>query len=535
MAGMGNVDNEEPRVRPIEPTGAGEPGSRRAWVGVAIVGVAGIAALAVFVGSDAGSEPNTQSTTTALAAPESSTVASDPVPTTNLPVSTSTTSSTLALEPTLSDLLPETEGVLVAAISGQGTQDMELVRWAPAMTRRSVEIPMLGGPVLDFDASGQHMAFLGRSATVGGPALYAGRLDGWAPSRVGVSSFRWHATIPGRIGWMEPGEPPQLCWAGTDPAESLSTAVCVPSTGDELVGFDSSGFLVVDRDTRTVLRLDASGRQVGSLPGTDALVGPDGQVLVVNQDPDARESSFSVADPNLRNAVVLDWAPSNVSGVHGFVAWSPVSHPPELAFLVIPDGERRYQLQLWRLDGSRLQTVNLNGRVWNVEWDSTGRYLLVPGVIGERDHVLQIYDTFALAIVLVHYDNWIQDAHLVTPAVCESATHVIATFADRLPTDVSLETAHMVRSRDAELESWYFVSARVVGGPFDGEIATWAHPGFDGRSVDTTNTPRLAAPINEAARYLGFGTTSLEPAGYDWLQLDGALASQRCVQTADSQ
>jgi len=502
-------------------------------------GVVGIAALAVFMQSDAGFEPDTQSTTTALAVPESSAATSGTVSTSNAPSVESTTSSTAVREQTLSDLLPESEGVLVAAILGQVGGDLALVRWTSAAQRWSLKIPMIGEPVLDFDVSGQHMAFLGRSATVEGPALYVGRSNSWAPARAPVSSFRWHATIPGRIGWMEPGVSPRLCWADTDSAEGQTIAVCVPGTGDELVGFDSSGFLVLDQDTRTVLRLDALGRQVGSLPGTDALVGPDGQVLVVDQDRDARESSFLVADADLRNAVVLEWAPSNVSGVYGFVAWSPVSHPPQLAFLVQPTGDdRHYQLQRWTLDGSRLQTVNLNGRVWNVEWDSTGRYLLFPGIFGERDHVLRIYDTFALALVLVSYDNWIQDAHLVTPAVCESATHVAASFAYHLPENVTLATARMVRSRDADLESWYFMSARVVGGPLAGEIASWAHPGFDGRNVDTTNTPNLAIPINEAARYLGFGMTLLDPASYgvdDWSHLDGALASQQCVQMVDSQ
>jgi len=116
------------------------------------------------------------------------------------------------------------------------------------------------------------MAFLGPSSTVEGPTLYVGRPDSWALARVGVSSFRWHATVSGRIGWLEPGDPPRLCWADADAAEGLSAAVCVPGTGSQLVGFDSSGFLVVDYASRTVTRLDATGRQVRSLPGTNALM-----------------------------------------------------------------------------------------------------------------------------------------------------------------------------------------------------------------------------------------------------------------------
>jgi hypothetical protein len=312
----------------------------------------------------------------------------------------------------------------------------------------------------------------------------------------------------------------------------------VPGSGSQLVGFDSSGFLVVDYASRTVARLDATGRQVRSLPGTNALIGPDGQVLIVDQRPDASESFFSLADPDLIEGVDLDWAPRNASGEYGFVAWSPVGHPPELAFLVYDEGERLQQLQRWDLDGTARRAVDLSGRVWHVAWDSTGRYLLFPGVLDETDHVLQVYDTFSEALVDLHFDNWIQDANLVTEAGCEDAAHVVAAFSERLPAGVSFETPKMVLSRDASLESWYFSSARIVGGGFDGELASWAHPGFDGTSVDTTNTPNLSVPINEAASSLGFGMTSLDPTDYgvtDWLQLDGALDSQQCVQAADQE
>ena len=529
---MGDSENEEQRVRPLAPTDSPGPRGRSSTLGVALAVVAGIAAFMFLFGSDADSEPDAQSAATALAVPEISTGASDQLTTTSPPAPASSTTAVLGAEQTLSDLLPDTEGVLIAVITSQA--GLELVRWPPATPSRSSEIPMLSGPVLEFDASGLQMAFLGTSATAKGPALYLGRPVSWAPARVGVSSFKWHATWRGRIGWMELGESRRLCWADADPVGArLSASFCVASSGDELVGFDSSGFLVVDHDEGIVLRLDDSGQQVGSLPGSDALINRDGQVLIIDRNPDGREASFTLADPDLTNAVELDWAPPSASGEYGFVALSPSNHPPEVAFLVVPDEERRYELQLWTLDGTLERTVNLSGRVWDVEWDSTGRYLLAPGIVGERGHVLQVYDTFAQELLFLPYDNWIQDAQLVTPAVCENAAHVTAAFVDHLPPDVTLGTARMVLSRDADLESWYFMSARVVGGPFDGELASWAHPGFDGRNVDTTNTPGLAVPINEAAKYMGFGMTSLEPAGYGvnyWLQLDGALASQQCVQ-----
>ena len=462
-------------------------------------------------------------------------MSSEPVPTSAPVASTSSTTLPVVSDPQLKDLLPDASGVLVAAITVQGTLDLELVRWSPAGSQSSTAIAMLGGPVLDFDQSAQHMAFLGPSSTAEGPTLYVGRSDSWSPARVGVSSFSWHATVAGRIGWLEPGDPPGLCWATADLVEGLSAAVCVPGSGTQLVGFDSSGFLVVDHASQTVNRLDAEGRRVGSLPGTSALVGPDGQVLVVDRSPDARESFFSVADPDLSDVVDLDWAPRNASGRYGFVAWSPIGHPAELAFLVYDEDERRWELQRWDLGGTLRRAVYLAGRVWDVTWDSTGRYLLVTGVLDESDHVLQVYDTFSQALVFLHFDHWIRDAKLVTKSACKDASHIVAAFADRLPLGVSLEVPQMVPSRDASLESWYFTSARIAGGPLDGDVVSWGLPGFDGTSVDNTNTPNLAVPIGEAASSLGFGMTSLDPNNYgvaDWLQLDGALASQACVRAA---
>ncbi len=124
-----------------------------------------------------------------------------------------------------------------------------------------------------------------------------------------------------------------------------------------------------------------------------------------------------------------------------------------------------------------------------------------------------------------------QDEFFPAPDSCRDASHVTAVFVDRLPAGTTLLRPRMILSRDVGLESWFFMSAIVVGSPSDGALATWALPAFDGVNVDTTNTPNLAVPINEAAKSLGFGM-SLAPNAYgvdDWFQLDGALESQWCA------
>ena len=110
----------------------------------------------------------------------------------------------------------------------------------------------------------------------------------------------------------------------------------------------------------------------------------------------------------------------------------------------------------------------------------------------------------------------------------------MATFQEKLEgTGVTLSHAWMAPNHDANLESWYLVSALVWGGATDGQIATWALPGFTpGAGVDLINTPGLSVPANDVAQGFGFGYRILAPEDYgvaDWLDLDGSVASQQCV------
>lgn len=86
----------------------------------------------------------------------------------------------------------------------------------------------------------------------------------------------------------------------------------------------------------------------------------------------------------------------------------------------------------------------------------------------------------------------------------------------------------MVLSRDADLESWRFLSARLEGGAHDGDIATWVLPGVSGE-----DPPQEVIPPNEAAVDPGRSPSRLEPADYevcDWMLLGGAVISQWCVE-----
>jgi len=309
-------------------------------------------------------------------------------------------------EATLSDLIPGTNGTLVTA-TGQG--GIALTEWPTDGPPHNQVIPMHTGPFLEFDVTGQQLAFLGSSAISDGRTLYVGDLTTWAPVDA-ATSYRWHETGPGRIAWMTYAESPELCHAVVESKEGLSAVTCIDAPGDLVTGYDRFGYLTLaDGEVR---RLDPSGELVGGTPGSDALVGPDGRALIVTHDGAEDETSFSLAGPELDDIAPLDWAPANASGEYGFVAWSPLSANPALAFLVHLDDER-WQVQRWSIEGRKLNVLDLRGRYWNVGWDSTGRYLLVSGAT-ETDHVVVIYDLFGRKVTYIPFTGWVQDVELVT-------------------------------------------------------------------------------------------------------------------------
>lgn len=346
-----------------------------------------------------------QGNTSQVAAPVTSTT-STVTPSTTTP-NPSTTTTTVPYFETLRAVLPDVDGMLMAAV-GQDT--VQLVIWPGTSEKRIVPIPMWAGPEIQVDRSGDDMAFLGPAAAGEDSALYVGDITAWHPLSVNVASFRWHARDPGRIAWTGGG---LLCSGQVHPGGGFLSLRCFVDIEGRLVGFDDAGYLLAS-DSGTIVRLDTEGVEVGRANGDDALIGSDGRVLIVSSATDGASpvNEFSVADPDLSRVRDLDWAPEGATGEYGFVAWSPASSPPELAFLV-PLGGNAWQLQRWTIGGRLLASPNLTGRYWNVEWDWSGRYLLVPGVDDRGEHVIHIYDTDSRQHVVLGATDWVQDIHLV--------------------------------------------------------------------------------------------------------------------------
>ena len=533
---MGKREDQGSQIRPLHEPPPEPETTRRSVIGVVALAVVAFGAIVVSTGSDP--SPTAGTVPPPIQPVITSTLPIEP-PATSVPlnalamIEAATEAALVAHGLAIWDLLPEATGVFVATTGG--TSGTDLV-WS---TRDRVEV-FTDTPAffetMAFDASGQQFARIGDSPGTYGAGLHLGTKPS-DPIIDNARSFAWHATVPGRIAWVVPGVD-ELCWADVKEAGGLTPATCVPGRDGQLFGFDDDGFLLNDHVGRTIWLLDLAGRVLASVTGDDALMGPDGRILIVSRDFLRQETVFTVTDRNLTNPERLDWAPPNATGAPVIAAWSPLLSEQRLAFLVWEDDA--FHLQVWSTDGEFIDSVDLDGRVWGIDWDSTGRYILVPGevnfaVADPTAYVVYAYDTFTFSLVTLSFDGWVQQALLVTPSVCETASHVAAAFSSSLPTGVELGTAQMVKSRDANLESWYFMSATINTGRDAGAIATWAMPGFAG-GIDSVNTPNLAVPINDAATQLEFGLISLDPTNYlvsDWIQLDGAHASQDCVIKAE--
>jgi hypothetical protein len=115
---------------------------------------------------------------------------------------------------------------------------------------------------------------------------------------------------------------------------------------------------------------------------------------------------------------------------------------------------------------------------------------------------------------------------------CRPAGEVLTTYRGRLNgTGVDLSRGWMAPSHDEQLESWYFVSALVIGSASDRQVATWALPPW-ALPADALNTPSLSFPVNDVARGLGFGDSRFRPESFGvsgYADIDAAVASQQCV------
>ena len=526
---MGMFDDSTPKVRPLgEETPSPAPGRRRAIGAVLVLAVAG----AIFLTTGPAQSPPEQVAVPTLPTTSSTTTTSLPlarnpdVPSLVVPGDDFVLSARMAQllddANAIWDALPQADGEFVAVVGAPIGTDLVQV------TRDSAQLQLdrktLNWRSIAFDQSGQYLAYTADSPISDGPALYVESATS-VPVMDWVGSFAWHATIPGRIAWQQLATE-DLCWADVGGPEEPKSPLCVPGPafGTRLVEFDNEGFIGIDGVGEAVSRYGFDGQRVGSVSGENAWPLPSGDLLVAERDRVKDRTIFTYVDGQFANPITLDWTPTIRTDEPVLVAVSPSMAYPEIAFITWQN--REPQLQVFDNDGTLTATVAFGGWVTDITWDSTGRYLLMPGAF-ETEQVLYLYDDSTSSLVTMSFGGWVQKAVLVTPVLCEEANHEAVALAGRMPADVTVQSAQLMRSRDANLLGFSFLSARVSGGPYDGAIATWALPGYFPTS--DADTPDRVVAINEPARSLNVDTMDDVFETNDWMRVDGVIGSQLCI------
>lgn len=387
----------------VEPLGEGGREERRPRPIGAVVAAAAVGSTVLFLLTTPDALPR---------APTSTTTTTLPTTTTSDPTLRFGTLPTPIRARTLADIIPEYDGVL-RVIEGD-----TLLTWRGE--RSAAPSLLTPGDRLHFDASDRLVATLASASDGSAVPLLVG-----APGEPGmlqlddpVAGFVWHATVPGRLAWIRGGEAPGLCWADlawmSPMPDLVSPPSCTPSAAPGLLVFDDLGFIAGEVGGAVVTRLDPEGTVVASLfPALGARVRPDGGILITQAGPDG-SLVFRVADPTLTEiGDPLPQASSSGPLYQALVAPSPL-HPIRHAYLFPISGER-YRVEVLYENGRRVAAFNLEGRVWDLDWDSTGRYLLAPGIIEETDHVLYVLDTATREVTVLPFADWVQDAALVMP------------------------------------------------------------------------------------------------------------------------
>ena len=414
---MGTFDDSTPKVRPLgEENPPPTPGRRTAIGAVLVLAIAG----AIFLttaptqspteGVALPPLPTTSSTSTASLPPPVRDPDEPSVPITNLDLALSARMAELLDDANaVWEVLPEAEGEFVAIIGDPAAMDMVRVTRTSSLIQLSQ--PIVDWQSLAFDASGQHLAYVGDSPISDLPALHV-ESDTSVPVRDDVASFAWHSTIPGRIGWQELTSE-LLCWADLGGPHEPDAPTCVPGPefGTRIVGFDDDGFLGIDDIGQTVSRYGFDGHVIGTISGENAWPRPNGDILIAERDRVNDLTIFTNVDRNLANPNQLTWAPQIRTDAQVLIAISPSVAYQEIAF-VTASGEHQ-QLQVFNIYGELTHTIPLLGRIWDLAWDSTGRYLLAPGFV-DSEHVLRIYDAVNPGIFGTSFSGWIQQALLVT-------------------------------------------------------------------------------------------------------------------------
>lgn len=256
------------------------------------------------------------------------------------------------------------------------------------------------------DASGDLYGFTQPSATA--RSLFVGGDGRYVALSATVLSWRWHATEPATLVWVDTSQPEPIVMVTRidlepvgDRGEGLEAAaesspLITARPNESVLGFTDAGVVlgalnpaaeepaarVVDSSGEVVAETDASRVVADSFS-------PDGWGLVETETSlEGRAAEYQIVDSALEGVAELG-SHQRIGG--GGVGWSPDG---ETLAIVEYRGEREVDvhLELWNRRGELLDDLPLRHRVWDVTWMPDGSQIVMAAIGNPGWHGLLFVD-----------------------------------------------------------------------------------------------------------------------------------------------
>lgn len=389
---------------------------RSRWTLIAVLVSMGLAVLLVWASGSFGNQ-----TPDPIALPQ---LLVPPTPTST----TSTTSAaTVSTQPTadaagpapalqvmrspLTDFVPGLAGQLVA-LQGQGST-LLITREADLPDTTFMVAPGAFAGNAGFDASEGLIGLI--ASFPEGDRLYLGDDPDLIDTTLTVTSYAWHETQPAQIAVVMIGSPEDLGSLTTFGFDQTMRQLSRPNyvarfdSPRNLRGWNDSGFILEGfeegSDSSFVEFVDLNGETLWHQSGEAIDVSSLGTILIGHQVDDSWD--LQIVDSSDRDGVpgeVIDWAPTRFNAAR----WS--TKGDKIAFIGdVGEGPADWGLHIYAADSTPLHSAEIPWRVWDIQWSSDDRYVVMPGSDNEGSHGVILYDTSTDTVFAVDdFQGWLQ-------------------------------------------------------------------------------------------------------------------------------
>ncbi len=392
----------------------------------------------------------------------------------------------------LGELVPGLDGTLLAVV-GQGGRIHSLYLWHPEDSFPETWPLPADAHSFALNPTGTLFAYLtfgadhseGDTLWVMEPGGTAVQVAEEVAEQV-VGGFGFSGTQPGYLAWI--GRDPDTLVTGLftarvstplDPRDPFTDPEVfgVMPKGTVLLGWNNGWVWTATEDraineTRIRTFSTRDGLLLAEYSWSKAVVGPRGHRVLLGRTTGPTWTFAAVGwDPGIEPDP-LDWAPTDPSGQYQFVAWSASDAVWRLAFIG-SQGQPDSWVEVWELsrgddhsdsealNGTLVHRVEFGYRIWDVEWSSSDRFVLMPGAHDQSGRsVLLVLDTQDGSLDEIDFPDSVQYADVIPTTE----------FGQIVPEVVGLD---LEQARAALIEAGFDVEVSSSTGDPDGR-AVWS-------------------------------------------------------------